>query len=146
MKKWLIISLSAPALGLLAYNAIRKKAGRVLEEREWYVSQLDYKFSGKIDSVRRIGSQKGFIIFHTNDSIDETLEPFLNRKIKSNGRLRFLVFNPPGKITIFSPAGGKAMAGDSIYVDSAADRLYIFRDGEKVTESVISKYLRGRPF
>src|SRR5437762_2819771 len=117
MKKWMIISLSVLGLALLSYNAIRQKVNRAGDERRWYVSRLNYKFSGRVDSVRRINRQKGFIIFHTNDSIDETIENYLRLKGRSKGGMRSLMFRPAGKITIFSTAGGKAEVGDSLYID-----------------------------
>jgi hypothetical protein len=146
MKRWMIIALSVAALAFLAYNAVRKKASRALDDRRWYVSRLHYKFSGTVDSVRRIGTQKGFIIFHTTDSVDKTIENFLNQKPNIKGRMRLLMFRPAGKMTIFSPAGGKAEVGDSLYIDSDADKIYLFRKTEKITETDISKYLTGSPF
>jgi hypothetical protein len=146
MKKWMIVCLSVLALALLAYNAIRQKVNRAGDERKLYVSRLHYKFSGVVDSVRRINSQKGLIIFHSNDSIDETIENYLGQKGRLKSGARFLIFRPAGKITIFSPAGGKAAIGDSIYVDSDADLLLLFRNGEKISETVISKNLIGAPF
>ncbi len=147
MKRWMIIGISVVILMLLGFNAIRKKVNRAKDLRKWYVERLGYKFSGKVDSVFQINSAKGFIIFHTNDSIDETVENYLNtnKEMKDRG-MRFLMFRPKGKITIFATAGGKAAAGDSIRVDSDADRIYLFRHGEKLTESSISASLRGRPF
>jgi hypothetical protein len=144
MKQWHIITIALLVLAFLAFNAIRQNVNRVSKDRKWFVSHLHYKFSGTVDSVRRIGPGKGIIVLHTKDSIDETLENFLNQKVKEH--MRFLVFMPTGKISIFSPVGGKAMVGDSVFIDSEADHIYLFRNGEKVTESVISTYLRGKPF
>jgi lipopolysaccharide export system protein LptC len=147
MKRWMIIALSFLVLILLGYNAIRKKVNRAKDLRQSYVEKLGYRFSGKVDSIFRINRAKGFIIFHTNDSIDETVEDDLNNEKMFKGQeMRFLMFRPKGKLTIFTPAGGKAAVGDSIYIDSDANRLYLFRDGEKLTESSISSSLRGRPF
>ncbi len=147
MKRWMIITLSVLVLMLLAFNAIRKKVSRANDVRKWYVDKLGYKFSGKVDSVYRINSAKGFIIFHTNDSIDATIEDYLNEDKELKDRdMRFLMLRPKGKFTIFTSAAGKAAAGDSLYVDSEANRIYVFRGGEKLTDASITSALRGRPF
>jgi hypothetical protein len=143
MKRWMIIALSVVVLMLLAFNAIRKRVNHAKDLHQWYVERLGYKFSGKVDSVFQINSAKGFIIFHTNDSIDDTIEDYLSAKKELKGyKMRFLMFRPAGKITIFTTAGGKAAIGDSLYIDSDADRISIFRDGNKLMESSISASLR----
>ncbi|HWA34181.1 MAG TPA: hypothetical protein VG737_08635 [Cyclobacteriaceae bacterium] len=147
MKRWMIITACVLVLMLLAFNAIRKKVTRANDARKWYVGKLGYRFSGKVDSVYRINSVKGFIIFHTRDSIDKTIEDYLNDEDELKDReLRFLMFRPKGKFTIFTPAAGKARAGDSIYIDSYANRITVFRDGSNITEASITSALRGRPF
>lgn len=143
MKKWMIVSLSVLVLLLLAFNAIRKRVNRGNDLRKRYVEKLGYKFSGKVDSVFQFNSAKGFIIFHSNDSIDETIENYLGDSKELKGyKMRFLMFRPAGKITIFSMAGGKAAVGDSIYIDSNADRIDLFRGSEKLMESSISASLQ----
>src|SRR5436190_14425874 len=103
MKKILIIAGSIIVLILLAVNAIRQSVSNQEEERKRFLDQLDYDFSGEVDSIRIVREKLGFVRFHlTRGEATPHTENKLNRQLKEKESMYLLMFRPENKIDIIT--------------------------------------------
>ena len=147
MKSWLIFAAGMIIVFALVVRLIIRKSSRVKDEREWYVQNLNFKFSAELDTVELINKNGvGYLIFQlTSGRMDPSTEDSLKRHLKDHERLRFLPRRRDGKISLISGAVKKYQKGDSLFVNSAKDQIVIFRDTLKLWERSISGALRGEP-
>jgi len=152
MKKWLIITLSILILLFLIVRLFTIQSQNVKNERQWYIGQLHFDFSGEIDSVTFLRKDLGLILFHvTRGNVDQSLESYenkLNDQLEHNGNLRFLVFKSKRKIEIEFPMDNPTqyLPGDSVYVNTNENHINIYRNGNEISKVEVIASLRGRPF
>jgi hypothetical protein len=140
MKTWLPWIIAAIVILLLAVRAIYIKAHRGEKERAWYMAQLHYDFSARIDSVEK--PRRAFIHI-TNGKFDRQRERELQFELKHHGRLGVVV-SEGGQLELLVPY--KAEANDSVYVNSDQDILSLYHHGQLVVSRPLSHSLRASPF
>jgi hypothetical protein len=140
MKKFLPWLIAIVILVLLVVRLIYRRVNRVRNETNWYVSELHYNFSAKVDSVIRPGR---VLIYITSGEADTRRERKLQHELKYNGMLRLLI--PSGDRYHFL-IPGKSLKNDSLYVDSSADQLLVFRNKELLITRPLSASLWRKPF
>ena len=148
MKPWIPIVVAALIIFILGGRLVIRKIGRFKTEKEWYVQQLKYTFSAEIDTVIMRNKKKGFglIVFHlTQGAANTSVEDSLNRHLTHFKRIEFLRLKPDEKIEIISGTAGRCAQGDSISVNSSNNKIMVFREGNKVSETQVSESLRVRP-
>jgi hypothetical protein len=144
MKKILIIAGSIVVLILLAINAIRQNISGQEEERQWFLDQLDYEFSGEVDSIRIVREKLGFVRFHlTRGEATPHTENKLNRKLKDVNSIYLLMFRPENKIDIITRSPLLLKKGDSLVVNSDQDQMVFYRKGKEIAKDKISSITRA---
>lgn len=143
IKKWtLAISIGAVFI-ILSYRLFNKHVAGVASEKQWYVEQLNFKFSGVIDTVNR----PGHILFSiTHGSLDRLQEGRLNSSLKRNGVLDLFLYKPDEMVELMIPHANRFIAGDSIYVNSSLNIVKVYRGDSLLLQHPLVPLLRGRPF
>jgi hypothetical protein len=140
MKKFFPWLIAIVILALLVVRLIYRHVNGIRNETNWYVSELHYKFSAKVDSVIRPGRA---LIYITNGEVDTQRERRLQRDLKYNGMLWLLI--PSGdRYDFLIP--GKCLKSDSLYINSSKDQLKVFRNKELIISRPLSVSLRRKPF
>jgi hypothetical protein len=140
MKKFLPWLIAIVILALLVARLIYRRVNGSRNETNWYISELHYDFSARVDSVIRPGRA---LISITDGEVDTRRERKLQRELKYNGMLRLLV--PRGdKYDFIVP--GKSMKNDSLYINSDKDQMLVFRNKELLVTRPLSACLRRKPF
>jgi len=115
-------------------------------ERLWYVKKLHYEFSTEIDSLLVLPKDRGWIYFHITDGeVNKAVERNLNRRLKYNGNLRFVV-DRGTTLAILTSDAGKYALGDSLRITADRDLIEVYRNKILVSHSEITKSLMGSPF
>lgn len=128
---------------LLIIRTFKTHVDGVTQERRWYVEQLRFDFSGRIDSVH----DRGNILFHvTHGNLDREKESRINEQLKYNGVLDLLLYRPNNKILLMIDSAYHFRKGDSIYLSSAKNLVRIYRNNTLISEKELLKSMRGRPF
>jgi hypothetical protein len=147
MKKWILISLLVCAFLFLGIRMIVNNVNDSDSERQWYISQLGFEFSGEVDSVIMHGKYHGLLLFRiTKGKIDKSKERKLQHKLKGNGRLDLFVHQPEGKFEMITPIAYKYQRGDSIYVNTNEDRISLYRKNKLISQYEVMASLRSAPF
>ena len=142
MKRSIIIVLAAVFLILATVRLLVKTEGEFEEERQSYIRSLNYNFSAKIDSIVVVSSknERGFLVCElANGKLTSRLEDSLNQKLINHEWIRFLFFNSKGQAQIFLKDIFNYNAGDSICVNSNADKFYVYRNENPICESSVSR-------
>ena len=146
MKRRTIIFLSIAVLLALVVRFFFLHAEGVKKERRWYVEQLNFEFSAKVDSLLHFRKDRGLLFLQITDGeVSKSRERKLNTQLKYNGNLRFMLF-VRNKTAIHTTDAGKYVAGDSIRIITRENRIKIYRDKILVSEAEIAKSVSGRPF
>ena len=144
MKKILIIAGSIIVLILLAVNAIRQSVSNQEEERKRFLDQLDYDFSGEVDSIRIVREKLGFVRFHlTRGEATPHTENKLNRQLKEKESMYLLMFRPENKIDIITRSPFLLKKGDSLVMNSDQDQMVFYRNGKEIAKDKISTITRA---
>ena len=116
-------------------------------EKQWYVNQLGFEFSGEVDSVIMHGKYHGLLVFHlTKGGIEKSREAKLQHELKDNGSLRLFVHYPKGQFEMITPIAYKYLRGDSIYVNTSEDRISLYRNDKLISQYEVMASLRSAPF
>ena len=146
MKRFIIIA----AIVLLLFGAIRaflNTKNAVDDEMRYYVQNLHYNFSARVDSIEILNAkrQRGFLVCDLiKGKCNGSVEDSLNHHLVNYKRIRFLFFYPNGQFKILRDGIFKYQSGDRVAVNSDRDEFKIFRDGDviwksKITQSTIHK-------
>jgi hypothetical protein len=140
MKKFFPWLIAMIILALLVVRLIYRRINGSRSETSWYVSELHYNFSARVDSIIRPGRA---LISVTHGEVDTRHERKLQHDLKYNGMLQLLI--PRGdRYDLLVP--GKSLKNDSLYVDSSVDQLLVFRNNELLITRPLSASLRRKPF
>jgi hypothetical protein len=142
MKKKLLIVAGLVILALLIFQFFTEHVDGVHHEREWYVAQLGYQFSAKVDTV----NASGIVITLTDADIFREKEEVLNQKLKFNGVLDLFLYQPDGKLSLLMEGSARFHQGDSIYISCPENIVKVYRGDKLMVERPLVKSLRGRPF
>lgn len=130
-------------LVFLTIRLFRNHGHGVRDEKVWYINELDFEFSGILDSADRPGQ----ILFHvTSGQINRSKESELKKKLKFNGILELLLYRADGKLDLFIQDPHQFNPGDSLYLNSERGLVQFYRNGEMISEHALVRSLRGRPF
>ncbi len=141
LKKWILgVAITAMVL-LLIYRLFTQHVDGVKTEKAWFLSELNYEFSGEVDTVNRANH----ILFHiTHGHLDTNRENELREQLKYWGQLVLFLYKDD-KIEMLN-GSAKYQPGDSLYLNSDLNVVRIFRKGQLIKESELVGSLRGRPF
>lgn len=141
LKKWTIGVTVTAIILLLVYRLFTKHVDGVKAEKAWFLSELNYDFSGVIDTVNR----PNHILFHvTHGHLDTNREMALGQKLKYWGQLVLFLYEGD-KVELLN-GNAKYQSGDSLYLNSDSNVVRIYRKGHLIKESELMSSLRGRPF
>lgn len=140
MKKWRPWLIALVIILLLIVRLFYRHVGGVKDERAWYISQLHYDFSARVDSVIRPGR---VLVHVTRGKADPDQEWALKDQLHFNGMLHLLI-SRDGQFDILTPV--ECLVNDSLYINSDHDRLLVFRNHELIINRPLSSSLRGKPF
>jgi hypothetical protein len=127
---------------LLLFNLGCRHVKGVKSEKGRYLSQLEFDFSGIVDSPEK----KGQALFHvTHGRIDLDKESQLKKQLRFNGLLDLFLYRD-GMIDLMIPENIPLKKGDSVYINTNLKVARFFRRGKLISEHPLSKSLRGRPF
>ena len=143
MKKSIFWAIGVIIACLLLFNIGSKHVEGVQTEKEWYLSKLDFNFSGIIDSAEKKG-QALFRVTHGKIQLDK--EAKLKTELRFNGLLDLFLYREDGKIDLMIPEDIHLEKGDSVYIHTNLKVARFFRNGELVAEHSLLKSIRGRPF
>jgi len=143
VKRWTLTLSIAAILIILTYRLFNKHVAGVAAEKQWYIEQLNFKFSGVIDSVNR----PGHILFSvTHGSLDRQQERRLNNRLTSNGVLDLFLYKPNERLELMLPHAHRFHGGDSIYINSSQNLVQVYRGDSLLLHHQLVPLLRGRPF
>jgi len=143
MKKYIIWISIIGILIFLIISTFRGHVNAVKDEKISYVKQLDFEFSGLLDSAERPGQ----VLFHiTSGKFSRDTEREIGTKLIHNGVIELLLYRPDGKLDIMLNGSHDSRQGDSLYLNSNRNIVAIFRHGKLLSEHSLVKSLRGRPF
>lgn len=145
MKRTLIIVGSVVVVILLIVRMFFVIASREDGQHKRFVEALNYDFSARIDSVGLFNdhARVGFIYFHVTNGTVNVDEKKARRKIKRGDKLRFLVPKDDNQFEIFARDAKDYQKNDSLYINTSADEIVVFREGKEVARKIISENLRG---
>src|SRR5688572_10008792 len=87
MKKWIIIG-SIIVVVHLSIRAYKNHVDGVQAERRSYIRELNFDFSGVVDTV----SRPSHILFHATEPMDRGREKSLNAELHFNGILEVFTY------------------------------------------------------
>lgn len=125
---------------LLVARLIYLRVDHLKREKAWYISELHYDFSARVDSLVRPG--RAFITVTSGD-----FDP--DREWQLKGSLQYyavlhLFISRDSWYDVRVPL--EASRNDSLHVRSDLDQVSLYRNGELVTSRPLSEFLRQRPF
>jgi|GEM_PF-1247559 len=144
MKTRVKIAVAVAVLGLLALRGAYLRLHRAQDERQGYAQQLHLRFSAVVDSLHAFSRTNGLVYFHVvGAEPDFASEARANRHLKANAMLAF-VLRSNGHLSFHARDLEHFRAGDSLAIDTDADKIRIFRHRALAAESQVSKALTGR--
>jgi hypothetical protein len=149
MKKWYWLATAIVILAFLAARFVYHHVEGVDEERLWYITQLHYDFSARIDSVTVTKGGSGLLYFHPYRGVlNDSQEQNVKTKLKYNGQLDFILFSPKGRTALFVRYGaGIFLAGDSLVINTDAESgVEVFRNQKMIATEKTIDSINGRPF
>jgi len=143
MKKRLVWIAAIVILVLLVTRSFFNHVDNVEKEREWYIQQLDFDFSGVIDTI----IPPGRVLFHvTNGILNRDRERHLHEKLRYNGMLDLFLYQPNDQVELIIPHSDQLRSGDSVYVNTDQRIVKILRGEKLLVEVDLIESMRGRPF
>lgn len=140
MKNQIIIIIALVLVLLAGIRLLLKTKNEIDDEKVSYVRNLDYNFSGKVDSIIAVGKNgRGFLVCRlTGGNINPTVEDRLNQRLAHHKWMRFLFFKPNGQPRILLRDISNYHVGDSVVVNSENDKFAVYRNGKSMLESTIT--------
>lgn len=140
MKKWTIWIIVIIVFLLLVTRLIYWRFDNLKSERAWYISELHYDFSARVDSIVRPGRA---IVTIIHGNFDPNREWQLKDGLKYHGILHLLISREVG-YDLRVPL--QTSLNDSLHIDSDVDQFSLYRHGKLVVSRPLSEFLRVRPF
>ncbi len=147
MKKRTIAILVIGLLLVLVVRAVYIRFGRGNYERTEYPKRLNFHFSAAVDSLKAFSHTNGLVYFHpTKGDVNLSKEDRVNKKLKFNGSVRFILPMANGTLAFHSRDLEKYQTRDSLVLNTDIDKIFIYRQGKLTAESAVSQALSGRFF
>src|SRR6188768_3533527 len=144
MKKWIVISLAAALIRFCIVRIVNRKVSSIDSKRQSYFDQLDFEFSGLVDSVVVEDKNHGLLFFHiTAGYADVVKEAKLNSQLDFDNKFLFLaeLANNKFEIAIHNPT--LCNRGDSLYINTDKNLINVYRQGKQITSESAILALRG---
>lgn len=125
---------------LLVARLIYSRFDHLKDEKAWYISELHYDFSGRIDSLVRPGRA---LVTITYGDFDPNREWQLKDGLKYHGILHLFI-SREGWYDVRVPF--QASLNDSLHINSDDDQMSLYRNGELIVSRPLSESLRQQPF
>lgn len=140
MKRRTVIIIAVLVVCILLARLGFKGASSLVKEQEWFVKELRYEFAAQIDSIKFLNNRGGgLLIGHlTRGKIVGGIEDSLNRFVRYHGRLRFLLGSPPGQMMVLTKTAHKYQPGDSLLVNSEANKIEFFRSRQPIDSATMT--------
>lgn len=142
MKTAIVVALCVGVLLLLIINLFRQHVNGVKSEREWYIKELGFKFSGLVDSVR----ESHIRLHQISGRFDFDKERRVKEKLKYNGRLDLFLYRNERRIELMIDSSFNYKRGDSVFIDCEAGVVRLYRDKRRLAENSLLRSIKGRPF
>ena len=143
MKKWITWIGVIGILIFLTTRIFTRHVSGVRSEKIWYIKQLDFEFSGELDSADRPGQ----VLFHvTKGHLNTQKEKEVKEQLKHNGILELLLYRSDSRLDLMIVDPHHYIKGDSIYLNTNLNIARFYRAGKLIGEHELVKSLRGRPF
>jgi hypothetical protein len=140
MKKWIPWLIGVVALAALIIRISHAHINELKEEKAWYIANLNYTCSARVDSIIRPGRA---LLHVTTGTMDPQREWQLKSKIRAHGILHLVI----SRDSLFDLRVPRAtLKGDSLTINSETDQLLIYRNKKLVLSSTLTQSLRQRPF
>ena len=144
MKQWIGVGVAAILLLAVAGRNVYEVFAGIDREIQSYVSNLNYDFKARVDSVVSLKKGGGYLICKiTSGRCSRSREDSLNEHLTNFKRIRFLHFRSDDQFLIMV-GGKKFRAGDSIVVNSQEDKFQVYRSGENILNAKISQSTRHK--
>lgn len=140
MKRWTLWTIIVFAFLLLVVRLIYSRFDHLEREKAWYISELHYDFSARVDSLVRPGRA---LITVTFGDFDPNREWQLKGNLKYHGILHLFISREE-RYDVRVPL--EASLKDSLHVRSDMNQMSLYRNGELVVSRPLSEFLRQRPF
>jgi len=147
MKRWVLIGSTAGIILFLTWRAWFREDQAIDREMQWFVANLHYSFSGRVDSVDRTGYRdfKYLACRVTSGKCSKLVEDSLNHHLKKYRLIKFLFWNArTGQVNIGIGPHSLFKPGDSIVVNSDQDLIEVYGGREKIWGSKISMMTHNR--
>jgi hypothetical protein len=142
MKRTLLITLGLFVLVWLGIQAVRDYITDFKNEHHWYLSQLNFEFSAEIDTV-----WNRHIVFHaTRGNLNSEREAVVNTRLKHNGFAALFSYGEDNHVALMIDSAFMYKKGDSLYVNTAIDRIRIYRNHKILSEKSLVKSIRAKPY
>jgi hypothetical protein len=143
MKKWITWVGLICALIFLTVRMFFHHLTGVKNEKIWYLNELSFEFSGKVDN----DDSPGRVLFRvTGGQLNSKRESTVNEQLQYNGMLDLLLYRSDGRMDLMIVDPHNYVTGDSLYLNSRLKVVRFYRHGKLVGEHDLMKSLRGRPF
>lgn len=142
MKKGIIITVSITVLLLLVINMFRQHANGVRSEREWYIKELGFQFSARVDTTR----ESHIRLHQINGNFDFGKEQRVQEKLRYNGLLALFLYKNGHQIELMIDSASNYRNGDSVFVDCKNNLVRIYRHNQLLSENALLRSIKGRPF
>jgi len=147
MKRWLMIVLATGLFVFLVGRLLINGYSKGEAERQWYIDQLGFEFSGKVDTVIMKTKYHGLIVFHvTEGNVNKAREDRLNEQLVHNSNIRFLVFKSRDQIQFTSKIAYQYLPGDSVYINTKQNQIVMYRMGKRISGYPVTESLNERFF
>jgi hypothetical protein len=140
MKKWTPWLTGALIVFLLVLRLVFIHVNKLNDEKAWYISQLHYDCSARVDSIARPGRA---LLTVTGGSLDASREWKLKDELHAHGMLHLIIQRNQWYDLRVPDVTQK---NDSICIQSDRDELSLYRNGALVLTRPLSESLRQRPF
>jgi hypothetical protein len=145
MKQGVVIVVGAIVLVIAVAKDIYDVFDGIDKEMLRYVSNLNYDFTAKVDSVVVLKKGGGYLLCElTSGQCSRLTEDSLNHHLINFKRIRFLHFRSDDKFLIILGGANKFRPTDSVVVNSKEDQFLIYRNGEPITNAKVSLNTRHK--
>jgi len=142
MKRKLLIVLGLVVLIALVTQTVSDYIQNVNNEHRWYLSQLNFEFSGEIDTVKN-----RHIAFHvTHGPLNPEREALVNTWLTYNGFAYLFAYRDNNRIELMIDSAFRYQRGDSVYLNTTINQIRIYRNHKILAERSLLKSIRAKPF
>jgi hypothetical protein len=140
MKKWKPWLIVTSIVFLLVLRLFFIHLNKLQNEKAWYMSQLHYNCSTRVDSLM---FHNRALLTITWGNLDAEQEWKLKEHLHTHGMLH-LIIQRKDRFDLRVPEG--TQINDSICLQSDRDELLLYRNGVLVMKRPLSESFRQRPF